>query len=404
MKNLFTQYKGLRRELYIIAFGRIVTSLGCMIWPMLTLILSNKLDMSASDTASALLIMNIIQIPCIMCAGYLADHYSKRNIIIVCDFVTVFSYFIIAFLDISMTTVIFMFIAGLFAMMEQPAYDALIADLSSSKDRERAFSLNYLSYNLGLILAPTIGGLLFADYLQLSFFIDGASTLCSTLLIILFIKNENISKIENEEYEKKENSSLFSVLKVRKVIFFALFCYMFIELIYSQYLFLLPLNLEQLYGEYGALLYGTLTSVNAIIVVCGTPILTSLLKNISDINKILYSVLLFSFSLSLYIFIQGNIPMYFVSIVIFTLGEDINSLGNQPYLTKRIPSSHRARIFSLKRILAAILVAVSQKGMGILIDNYSMTFLWTLVSLVSILGILLVLILRYFDKKEYQFK
>lgn len=404
MKNIFTQYKGLRRELYIIAFGRIVTSLGCMIWPMLTLILSNKLDMSASDTASALLIMNIIQIPCIMCAGYLADHYSKRNIIIVCDLVTVFSYFIIAFLDISMTTVIFMFIAGLFAMMEQPAYDALIADLSSSKDRERAFSLNYLSYNLGLILAPTIGGLLFADYLQLSFFIDGASTLCSTVLILLFIKDENISKIENEEYEKKENSSLFSVLKVRKVILFALFCYMFIELIYSQYLFLLPLNLEQLYGEYGALLYGMLTSANAIIVVCGTPILTSLLKNISDINKILYSVLLFSFSLSLYIFIQRNIPMYFVSIVIFTLGEDINSLGNQPYLTKRIPSSHRARIFSLKRILAAILVAVSQKGMGILIDNYSMTFLWTLVSLVSILGILLVLILRYFDKKEYQFK
>lgn len=402
MKNIFTQYKGLRKELYIIAFGRVVTSLGCMIWPMLTLILSNKLNMSASDTATALLIMNIVQIPCIMFAGYLADKYSKKNIIIVCDFITIASYFIIAFLDISMTTVIFMFVAGLFAMMEQPAYDALIADLSNSKDRERAFSLNYLSYNLGLVLAPTIGGILFADYLQLSFFIDGASTLLSTILIIFFIKNVD-SEEDVSSLEKKENTNLWNVLKVRKIIVYALFCYMFIEFIYSQYLFLLPLNLEQLYGEYGALLYGMLTSVNAIIVVCGTPLLTHLLRSVSDINKILVSVILFCIGLSLYIVIQGNIFMYFISIIIFTLGEDINALGNQPYLTKRIPSSHRARIFSLKRIMGAIFVAIAQKGMGIMIDSYSITFVWTLVSIISLLGIVLVIILKYLDKKEYQF-
>ncbi|MCI8582241.1 MAG: hypothetical protein HFH13_03790 [Dorea sp.] len=42
--NLLSQYKGLRRENYILCFGCLVTSMGSMIQPMLTLILSQKID------------------------------------------------------------------------------------------------------------------------------------------------------------------------------------------------------------------------------------------------------------------------------------------------------------------------------------------------------------------------
>ena len=41
--KLLDQYRGLRREIYILFFGRIVTNLGSMIWPVLTMILSQKL-------------------------------------------------------------------------------------------------------------------------------------------------------------------------------------------------------------------------------------------------------------------------------------------------------------------------------------------------------------------------
>ena len=37
---MFKQYKGLRKELYVLFFGRVMTNLGSMIWPMLTLILN----------------------------------------------------------------------------------------------------------------------------------------------------------------------------------------------------------------------------------------------------------------------------------------------------------------------------------------------------------------------------
>ena len=37
------QYKNLSKEIYILFFGRVVTSMGSLIWPLLTLILKNKL-------------------------------------------------------------------------------------------------------------------------------------------------------------------------------------------------------------------------------------------------------------------------------------------------------------------------------------------------------------------------
>ena len=47
--KLFDQYRGLRKEIYILFFGRVVTNLGSMIWPVMTMILSQKLGLSASE-------------------------------------------------------------------------------------------------------------------------------------------------------------------------------------------------------------------------------------------------------------------------------------------------------------------------------------------------------------------
>lgn len=400
--KIMEQYLGLKKEIYILTFGKVVTCLGAMVWPMMTLILSNKLKMDASQIASLLLIMNIVQIPCMMFAGYMADHYNKKMMIILCDLVSVIGYLSIAILDINMGTVIIFFIAGLFAMMEHPVYDALIADLSESKDRERAYSLTYLGANLGMVLAPMLGGLLFAEHLQLSFFIDAISTLISTIMIILWLKDTSVVSDDScEKYEEATSMSLWKVLKTRKILLYYLCCFVVIEFIYSQYQFLLPLNLEQLHGSQGALYFGAMTSLNAIVVVMGTPLLTSWFSRVKDINKIEISAILFMISLSMYIFIQGKVPLYFLSMFLFTCGEIFNALGQLPYITKRIPLSHRARMNSLQRMLSAIFIAIMQKGWGILIDHYTIVFIWSLVSLVTIIGLLMIVILKKVDKHFY---
>ena len=402
--NVFKQYSGLRREMYVLFFGRIVTNLGSMVFPLLTLILSNKLHMDAASIASLLLFMSIAQFPTIYIAGYLADHYNKRNIIIICDFITVACYFLAGMIPLSMITVGLLFIASLFATVEHPVYDALVADLSSYEDREKAYSLSYLGMNLGLVLAPSLGGLLFANYLNVAFLIDAISTLLSTILIFIFIKDISVTKSTNGQdfyEESEEENSVFKVLKARKAIVYFMICSMMIQIVYSQFNFLMPLNFERLYGEQGAFIFGTITSVNAFVVIFATPILTTVSEKLKDLNKIVVGVLLMTIGFGMYIFIQGIMSLYYVSIIIFTLGEIYNTLGSQPYLTRRIPVTHRGRISSVRNIFTSLSVAIVQNGVGFLIDHHSMIFMLIVITIVGCLTVGMVMILRIIDKKDY---
>ena len=76
--NIISQYKGLRRENYILCFGRLVTAMGAMVRPMLTMILSQKLGMNAVQVAWVTALMGILSIPANLVGGKMADRFSKK--------------------------------------------------------------------------------------------------------------------------------------------------------------------------------------------------------------------------------------------------------------------------------------------------------------------------------------
>ena len=92
--HFFSQYWGLRRENYVLFFGRIVTNLGSMVWPMLTMILNQKLGMSAGNIAVLTAVFGVLMMPANLLGGKLADRLNKKNIIIVGDIVSVVCYII----------------------------------------------------------------------------------------------------------------------------------------------------------------------------------------------------------------------------------------------------------------------------------------------------------------------
>ena len=139
--------------------------MGSLIWPLLTLILKNKLGYNATTIAGIAMGMTILQFPMVILGGKLADTVNRKYLIVVCDLITEVCYIISAFIPLSGFSIALFYIAGLFATIEGPSYDALVADLSDTDTREHAYSLQYLGMNLGLVLAPTIGGLLFENHL-----------------------------------------------------------------------------------------------------------------------------------------------------------------------------------------------------------------------------------------------
>ena len=402
--NLLRQYTGLRREMYVVFFGRVVTNMGALIWPMMTLILKNKMGLSASRIASLLLLLGCIQLPCMILGGKLADRFPKRNIIIACDLITVVSYMVCAFLPVQGPTVALMFLAGVFAQMEWPSYDALVADITAPAERERAYSLNYLGANLGMVLAPILGGFLFENHLNLAFFISSVATFSSTVLIFCFIRNVQPvhSEATSAAYETaREGQSTWEILRENKILLMFLCCQAVWSLVYSQFNFLLPLNLEQLYGATGAMWFGMLTSVNAVVVIVGTPLITAYFHRFHDTGRLVWGQLLVALGFFMYVFIQGMISLYFVSMVVFTVGEIFSTLGTQPYITRRIPASHRGRVASITGIFSGVFSTVSQKGVGALADAWPMRAVWLLIALLGFLNVCSLICLRAKDKRAF---
>jgi len=405
IKKIFSQYSGLKKSAYVLFIARLVTSMGSFIWPMLTLILSIKLGYSESKIALIFLILAFIFFPATLIGGKLADRFNKKKIIIIFDIITVTFFFLSAIVEPGIMMLIFFTIAGLFATMEGPSHEALVVEASLPKDREKIYSLTYLGHNLGFIIGAGLGGFLITNHLSLAFIIDGITTLMSTILIIMFvfpIKQEDIEEDNKNEYESEENhKDGLKVLKNRKPILLFILITMITAFVYDQWVFIIPLYMTDIFGDInGPLFYGFIASFNGIMVIAATPIITYLTRGKSEMPKIIIGTFLFSISFLLVMY-EPILITFFSFVFLFTIGEVLKSISTGPYVSRRIPSSHRGRINSYVGLSSFTGIIVGKVMIGLVIDLTGYNTALITIVILGIIATLLTMINYKMDKKTF---
>ena len=411
MKQLFSQYAGLKKEIYILFIGKLVTAMGSFVWPMLTFFLTTKLGLSDGTSTLLIATASVLSFPAALLGGKLADRFSRKNIIIIFDFLTISFYFLAAILPLTFGTAVILFLAGLFQTIESPAYDALNADYSTSKQRVKAYSLSYLGFNLGFIVGASVAGMLFENFLRLAFCINGLAILVSTVLIIFFVHPQNAVSQDAEamkesysEYELPidEKISVLTVLRQRPVLIYMLLLGCFASMPSNLVGILLPLQLKDAMGEAGATIYGYLNSLNGFVVILFTPIFTVLLKKFTEIPKTVLGLLLFVSGIAFFS-IQTATAMLFVGMFVFTLGEVITVLGNNPYTSRRVPASHRGRVGGISTVVHSAFSSLTQYLISFLLiatqSNYKL--LWTVFILIGLVAASLYGFLYKPDKRTF---
>lgn len=411
MKQLITQYGGLKREIYILFIGTLVTAMGSFVWPMLTFLLTTKLGLSDGLSTLFIATASILSFPAALLGGKLADKFSRKSIIILFDCLSVSLYILAAILPLTMGTAVILFLAGLLQTIESPAFDALTADYSSTKQREKAYSLSYLGFNLGYIVGASVGGILFQKYIRLAFLINGLADFTSTLLIIFFVHKKNAitedsASLEEaySEYEQPvdEKTPVLAILRQRAVLIGMLIVGCFASMPSNLVGILLPLQLKDALLEAGAKLYGYLNSVNGLVVILFTPVLTVLLKKLTEIPKTIVGLLLFVAGITL--FSMGNqTGILFLGMFVFTLGEVITVLGHNPYNSRRVPASHRGRIGGISSVVRSIFSSLTQYLISFMLilteSNYQM--LWLIFVGVGLLAAMAYCFLYLPDKRTF---
>ncbi|WMJ80940.1 MFS transporter [Clostridium sp. MB40-C1] len=399
MKNLrkiLNPYLGLPKEMYVLFIARMINASGAFVFPLLTLIFTKKLGMSNSQAGLFITLCGSLFVPSGMIGGKLADSYGRKKIIVTVNTLAALSYIMAALVGTSMKMLPFIMIASVFMGMADPAYSAIIADLTNPENRDGAYSLSYMGFNLGFAVGPIIGGLLFENHLKLLFIGDALTALIATGLIVIFIK-ETINKTheiigEERKLEKRVEGSIFQVLTKRPIlIWFALIMFGY-SFVYAQWSFMYPMYVEQSFVNEGAKLYGKLASFNGIIVITFTPIITSLLSKVKNIRKVFYGGILYAIGFGMLGFVNTKLA-FFVSIFIFTVGEIIVTISCTPFIVNHTPASHRGRMNAIIPLIMRLGNVLGPVVMGYALNNYSIISGWKIVGSIMIAFALLMLIL-----------
>ncbi len=343
-------YGGLPREVYIFFIAKVITCMGMLIMPLWTLILTQKIGLSIPQAGLMATIFAITQAPSLMIGGKLIDAIGRKKVLFFCQTLGSLFYIVCACIPMSMLTAIFIVIASDFYAVAQPAIDALLADVTTPENRKASYSLHYFGLNLGYTIAPLLGGLLFQRYLPVLFILDAVTTMFSTLLIVLYVKEpdhkRNLANLSAEHPQSDRSIPLLKLLWQMRVLLYFLIIMVIYQFCYTQWTFMLPLQMAAIYHDGGARHYSYLVALNAFIVIAFTPLVTALSHKfrplaVSVVSGLCFFAAFITFGLAL------RLPLFMVAIFIFTVGEILNAVNLSTFLADQTPPTHRGRVNSL---------------------------------------------------------
>ncbi|MDF2840956.1 MAG: transporter [Clostridia bacterium] len=378
--KLLEPYRGLPKEVYVIFVSRIVNAIGCFVGPFLTLILTKKIGLSSDVAGFYMSAAGLLYIPASIIGGKLSDTLGRRKVIILFDTLAIIVYMVCGFVQPSMTMVYLIMLAGTCMSAAGPAHDSLMADLTTPENRNGAYALSYMGWNLGFAIGPLLAGMLFENHLNLIFIGDALTALLSLTLIIFFVREtigntkEDISDA-SRFMERRESGSIISVLLRRPALLIFAIVILGYNFTYAQWGFMMPMHAGQNFGDKGAAYYGYMASFNGIVVIAFTPLITWLLRKIKHLKKIFIGGLLYAVGFGM-LGIYNTLAAFFISVFVFTIGEIILSISTMPFIADNTPMSHRGRMSGVLGILFGFGYTISPMVMGTVIKTTGIEQSW----------------------------
>lgn len=395
----YKEYFRLPKAVYILVASKTINGLGNFIMPLLTLILTEKIGLSGSQAGFYILMLNVSFVPGLLLGGRLVDSFGRKKVIIIFHGLAAAVFLSCGFIEPSMTIVYLLILGASLLAASLPAYDALVADLTDSRNRKRAFSLMFMGHNLGFSIAPVLGGFLFKNYLYLVFIIDAFTTLISVILVALFIPDIRHSHAEHKEVDDNKKLNVVEFLFRRPIILVFASLLFFYNFAYSQWAFTLPIHMVALFPEGGPKYYGMLEGLNGFLILLFTPIMTRLTLKTMPTKVIARGGIFYSISFAILV-VTRQLPMFFAAVVIMTIGEMMVTVNNNTFISSVTPPQYRGRVSAVFQIIFGAGFATGPFIMGKALDYITTSQVWVIITVVIGTAALLMYILTRRLKKK----
>jgi MFS family permease len=223
IRRYFTPQHKYSPQFWLVLGGLLIGTIGSsMVFPFLTIYVSEKLDLPLTDVAGLITLNGLIGLGASFAAGPITDRFGRKWVMVLSLFGNGLTYLLFRGAETYLFFAALMALRGLFHPMYKVGTSAMVTDLVTPDQRADAFALMRTADNLGIAIGPAIGGFVAATSYDASFTIAAVTLLIFGLLIALFAR-ETVPREEPEtalEAKKPRSSGYGEVIKDRQFLAF----------------------------------------------------------------------------------------------------------------------------------------------------------------------------------------
>lgn len=331
---------GLPRQFWFLWTGTLINRLGSFVIIYLAIYLTQQLDFSQSRAGLVLGAYGVGGAIGTMGGGVLTDRWGRRPTLLTAQFGAATLMLGLGFAQGFWQLIVGALLLGVFAEGVRPAFQAMMIDVLPERDRIRAYSLNYWAINLGFASAAILAG--FAaqfDYLLL-FVVDAGTTLITAIISLIFLAETRPARAGHPAASPARGGPGLGTVFRDKVFLGFLTLNFFVVLVIMQHMSTLPIAMSA--DGLGPATFGWVIAVNGLMIVAGQLFVPKLIGGHNRSRVLALATMIIGVGFGLNAF-AGTAALYVLSVVIWTLGEMLQSPSNSTLVAELSPAALRGR-------------------------------------------------------------
>ncbi|MGC5019846.1 MDR family MFS transporter [Micromonospora sp. DT47] len=364
---------GLPRAFWYLWTGTLINRLGSFVLVFLAIYLTQERGFSASKAGLVLGLWGVGGAVGTTVGGTLTDRWGRRPTLLTAHLGAATMMLALGFARELPTVAAGALLLGMFAEAARPAFGAMMIDVVPEKDRLRAFSLNYWAINLGFACAAMLAGLAAQAGYLLLFVVDAATTVVTALIIFTKVRETRTASATGVRTGGTAPAGALRTILTDPVYLGFVALNLFAALVFLQHISMLPIAM----GDAGLspTTYGSVIALNGVLIVVGQLFVPRLIRGRSRSHVLALASVVMGVGFGLTAFADAA-WFYGLTVLIWTLGEMLNSPSNATLIAELSPAALRGRyqgVFSLSWQIAGAAAPILG---GLVREQAGNTALW----------------------------
>ncbi|MBK9926495.1 MAG: MFS transporter [Anaerolineales bacterium] len=358
---------------------------GFMLYPFFALYLTQKYDIGMATVGILFAVFSVSGMAGSALGGAIADRMGRKTVIIASLILSSISALGMGFAPTLAVFVAVVVVVGTLSSIGGPAHEAVVADLLPPDKRAEGYGIIRVVFNVAVIIAPPIAGLLIAHSYLTLFVVDAVISVIAAS-IVLFALPETKPEAHPDAKPESMKQTFAGYGRVFKDTPFLAFVGV------SVMMTLVYMNMNSTLGVFlrdqrglPEFRYSLLLSINAIIVVFLQFWTTRRLEKFKPLNMMAAGAFLYAIGFAMYGF-ANSFVFFIVAMVVITIGEMVVTPFQQSIVANFAPEDMRGRYMAVSGLTWSIAFTVGPYFAGLILDGSNPNLLWILCGFIGTLS------------------